>query len=55
MIPNLKLKFAKYFSVMITVTVAYLGPYDEVFLGKLADSQKSFFAKDLHLRCLKGP
>ena len=53
MIPNLKLKFAKYFSVMITV--AYLGPYDEVFLGKLADSQKSFFAKDLHLSCLKGP
>ena len=52
MIPNLQLKFAKYFSAMITE--AYLGPYDEVFLGKLADSQKSFFAKELHLRCLKG-
>ena len=44
MIPNLQLKFAKCFSVMITE--ANLGPYDEVFLGKLPTVKNLFSLKN---------
>ena len=42
-IPNLQLKFLKYFRVKIAE--AYLGPYDEVIWGKLGDSLKFFHKK----------